>query len=189
MAKLTEIKTDRLLLRQWLTDDLADFATLNSDPEVMEFLPCILNREKSDAMAEKIKGLIVENGWGFWAVEVIDSKKFVGFVGLNRPAYELPVYPCVEIGWRLAREHWGKGYATEAAKASLDFAFNELDLDEVYSFTSVFNKKSSAVMERLKMVDQHSNFNHPMVPDTSKYQEHVLYKISRRQWADNHLSR
>lgn len=105
----------------------------------------------------------------------------------NKPTYELPVTTCVEIGWRLAREYWGKGYATEAAKASLDIGFRKLDLEEVYSFTSVSNWKSRAVMERLNMVNTKSNFEHPMIPQNSPLREHVLYKIDKQTWIENRI--
>lgn len=182
MTEIFELKTERLLLRQWQTDDLEHFAQLNADPEVMQYLPAILDKKQSDMLAEKIVERIHDNGWGFWAVEIIKQKSFAGFVGLNRPTYALPVNPCVEIGWRLARQHWGKGYATEAARASMDFAFKQLDLDNLYAFTSIHNNKSSAVMQRLNMTNQNTNFIHPMVPEEGLYKEHVLYKISKQHW-------
>ena len=184
MTKIVEIKTKRLLLRQWRNDDLAAFWLLNSDPEVMEYLPKILSEEESNDLADKIKSLISENGWGFWAVERLRDHSFIGFVGLHEPKYELPVKPCVEIGWRLARKYWGNGYATEAGKASLEFAFNNLNLNEVYSFTSIANKKSQAVMERLQLVNIQSNFDHPTIPDDSQYKEHVLFKIDKNSWLE-----
>ena len=169
-------------MRQWRDDDLYDFWLLNSDSEVMEFLPEIPSEEDSNALANKIIHLIEENGWGFWAVETISDNSFIGFVGLNKPNYKLPVNPCIEIGWRLARKFWGNGYATEAGNASLEFAFNNLNVNEIYSFTSVCNKKSEAVMKRLNMVNANSNFNHPTIPDNSPYREHVLYKIDKKNW-------
>ncbi len=111
----------------------------------------------------------------------------MGFVGLHEPTYDLPVTPCIEIGWRLAKEYWGKGYATEAAKTSLDFAFKKLNLPEVYSFASVSNRKSWTVMERLKMVNTKENFEHPDIPKNNPLREHVLYKITQRQWLENDL--
>lgn len=182
MTKVVELKTKRLLLRQWCKDDLADFALLNSDPEVMEYLPNILNEEESNHLADKIISLITDNGWGFWAVETLSDHSFIGFVGLHEPKYELPVKPCVEIGWRLARKYWGNGYATEAGNAALEFAFNNLNVNEIYSFTSVANKKSQAVMERLQLVNTHANFDHPSIPGDSQYREHVLYKIDKKSW-------
>jgi len=184
VAKLTEIKTERLLLRQWRKEDLSEFGLLNRDPQVMQYLPKLLTEEESDNLAEKIINLISENGWGFWAVERSTDNAFIGFVGLHEPKYELPVKPCVEIGWRLARKYWGNGYATEAANGVLAFAFNELGLNDVYSFTSVANLKSKAVMERLNLEDTHSNFDHPTIPVDSVYKNHVLYKIDKQRWLD-----
>jgi len=107
MSKRVELKTNQLLLRQWQKEDFPLFAKINSDPVVMEYYPSVLSEDESNAMAHKIESLISENSWGFWAVELIDEKKFIGFVGLHKPTYELPVTPCIEIGWRLAKEYWG----------------------------------------------------------------------------------
>ncbi|MFV2058172.1 MAG: GNAT family N-acetyltransferase [Thiohalomonadales bacterium] len=177
MSKIIEIRTDRLLLRQWCHDDYTPFATLNSDAEVMRYFPSRLNRKESDALASRIEALIAERGWGFWAVELIAQNSFIGFVGLHETTYEIPVTPCIEIGWRLAQEYWGNGYATEAARASLDVAFTKLNIETIYSFTAVSNVKSRAVMEELNMVNMQRNFDHPMVPQDSPLREHVLYKI------------
>lgn len=185
MTMIVEIKTQRLLLRQWNKEDLTRFAALNSDPEVMQYLPKILDKEESDILANKIISLITENGWGFWAVETLKDNSFIGFVGLHEPQYELPVKPCVEIGWRLARRFWGNGYATEAGNAALEYAFKTLNLENVYSFTSVKNKKSESVMKRLKLINLNSNFNHPSIPNNSQHREHVLYKISKETWIAN----
>ncbi len=182
MTEIIELKTERLRLRQWKREDFPAFARLNADPEVMEYYPDILNEEESDDMAQRFEALITYRGWGFWVVEKLDNKKFMGFVGLHEPTYDLPVTHCVEIGWRLARKYWGHGYASEAAKASLAVAFEKLDLPEVYSFTSVLNEKSKAVMERLGMIDTNRNFEHPMIPEGSPLREHVLYRINRENW-------
>ena len=123
MPKIIQIQTERLLLRQWKADDFKCFAKINSDPDVMSEL-------ESNAMAEKIQSLLAERGWGFWAVENLSDNNFIGFVGLHKPHYELPATPCVEIGWRLSKQYWGKGFATEAGKVSLDFAFDKLNLNE-----------------------------------------------------------
>ena len=185
MAKIIEIKTERLLLRQWHNTDYELFERINSDPVVMEYYPSTLTPEESNMMASKIESLIEERGWGFWAVELVEDKSFIGFVGLHEPTYELPVKPCIEIGWRLGKEYWGKGYATEAAKASLKFAFSDLNLGEVYSFTPVTNNRSRALMERLNMVNTNFNFGHPEVPLNSQLREHVLYVIKRHDWIEN----
>jgi len=182
MTKVVELRTDRLILRQWKKEDFPLFAKINADPVVMEYYPNILREDESNAMANKLEALISERSWGFWAVETIKEHKFVGFVGLHKPTYELPVTPCVEVGWRLGREYWRNGYATEAAEASLNFAFEELGLNEVYSFTPISNKKSWSVMRRLNMEDTGNNFEHPMIPENHPLREHVLYKITKTQW-------
>jgi len=161
MGRVIELQTERLFLRQWLSEDRPNFAKLNADPDVMEYYPNVLSTEESDAMAQKIESLIAKRGWGLWAVELIEKKSFIGFVGLHEPTYDLPVTPCVEIDWRLAKGYWGKGYATEAANAALGFAFTGLNLSEIYSFASVSNWKSLAVMERLGMINTKNNFEHP----------------------------
>ena len=183
MKQIRELVTERLILRQWKKSDFPLFAKLNADPDVMEFYPNTLSKSESNAMADKLHGLIAEQGWGFWAVETKKEQEFIGFVGLHKPGYDLPVTPCVEIGWRLAKKYWGKGYATEAAHESLRFGLEDLGLNEVYSFASVSNKRSSAVMKRLKMININSNFEHPMIPVGNSLREHVLYKITVEQWS------
>lgn len=187
MIDMVELKTERLILRQWHQNDLTDFAALNADSEVMKFFSYTMNKKESDELAEKIISRMNNNGWGFWAVETISDHVFIGFVGLNKPSYDVPVDPCVEIGWRLAKQYWGQGYATEAAKAALAFAFNKLELCEVYSFAAVGNQRSRAVMERLNMVNTSISFQHPMMPENSKHKEHVLYKIDRKQWLEKQV--
>ncbi len=184
MTEIIELKTGRLRLRQWKQEDYPAFAKLNADPEVMKYYPEMLNEKDSNDMAQRFEALLAYRGWGFWVVEKLDEKKFMGFVGLHEPTYDLPITPCVEIGWRLAKEYWGYGYASEAAKASLAVAFKKLDLPEVYSFTSVLNKKSQAVMEKLGMVNMKQNFDHPMIPKDSPLREHVLYKIDKQGWME-----
>src|SRR5690606_25323375 len=131
---LIEPETDRLLLRQWRESDKEPFYALNSDPRVMEYFPALLSKVKSDSVVDRAKSLIMERGWGFWAAELKETGAFIGFVGLHVPTDDLPFSPCVEIGWRLAHEHWGKGYATEAALAALNVGFHQLLLNEIVSF-------------------------------------------------------
>lgn len=182
MIQIAKLETERLILRQWTESDRVAFALLNADDRVMASLPAVLNKSESDALADRIEALIARRGWGLWALELKQNPQFIGFVGLHEPTYDLPFTPCVEIGWRLAREHWGKGYATEAANAALDYAFKVLALNEVYSFTSVINKKSRAVMQRLNMLDTQQNFVNPMLADNDSLREHVLYKIDRHSY-------
>jgi RimJ/RimL family protein N-acetyltransferase len=181
---LIELDTARLRLRQWCDEDLGPFARLNADPEVMAFFPSRLERAASDAMASRIRGAIAERGWGFWAVEERASGVFIGFIGLQPPAARLPFSPCIEIGWRLARAYWGKGYATEGARASLRAGFEQLGLGEIVSFTALGNRRSRAVMERLGMLeDAQAAFDHPSVPEASPLRAHCLYRLSRERWA------
>ncbi len=176
------LKTQRLILRPWQTSDLKPFAEMNADSDVMRYYPSVLSTSESDELAEKISARLSENGWGFWALELKDNGEFIGFTGLNKPGYDLPCNPCVEVGWRLSKKHWGKGYATEAAQASLQFAFEELNLDSVVSFASAVNTASWRVMERIGMRNTHNNFNHPIIPAGSPLSDHVLYKIKRSDW-------
>lgn len=182
MKNITELSTPRLILRQWQAQDRDVFARMNADAEVMKFYPALLTEQKSDALADRIEQLIVDQGWGLWALEEKASQQFIGFTGLHHPDASLPCAPCVEIGWRLDRQSWGKGYATEAAQAALTFAFKQLACPEVYSFASVANKKSQAVMQRLGMHNTAQNFEHPEIPQGHVLREHVLYCLSKQEW-------
>ncbi|MFO7603058.1 MAG: GNAT family N-acetyltransferase [Gammaproteobacteria bacterium] len=188
MAQLIEIDTDRLRLRQWCPADREPFAMLNSDPGVMEFFPGLLSRAESDALADRCQALISERGWGFWAVTPRDTGEFIGFVGLHIPTDTLPFSPCVEVGWRLAAKYWGKGYATEAARAALGVGFERLALAEIVSFTCLGNIRSRAVMQRLGMHDTGTTFAHPNIPVGNALREHCLYKITREQWRTNNVT-
>lgn len=185
MIEIIQPETERLLLRQWRISDQQPFAELNADLEVMRYFPAPLSRVQSDAMAERCEALIEERGWGFWAVELKGNGQFIGFVGLNIPVVELPFSPCVEIGWRLARPFWGKGYATEAAKAALQVGFETLALPEIVSFTALTNIRSQAVMARLGMQRNRVTFEHPGVPLESELREHCLYRLAHKRWRAN----
>jgi len=176
------LTTERLHLRQWKESDLPAFSNMNADPDVMKYYLSKLNSSESDTLAEKIFKLIDVKGWGFWAVELKVNSKFLGFVGLNEPDYTLPFSPCIEIGWRLGKQYWGKGYASEAAKQCLNVAFTQLDLDEVVSFTSLSNTRSQSVMKKIGMTNTANNFHHPLVPRGHPLSEHVLFKIAKVDW-------
>lgn len=135
MSHPYEIETEHLRLRQWRPADYPVFAQMGQDAEVMRYFPAKLSRQESDAMAQRCHDLIAQRGWGMWAAEEKATGDFIGFIGLHIPAAELPFSPCVEIGWRLARAAWGRGLATEGASAALTFAFEQLSLPEVVSFT------------------------------------------------------
>lgn len=173
------IRTERLVLREWRDDDRDDWAAMNADPQVMEFFPARLDRVQSDAAFDRISGALAERGWGLWAVE--HEGRFLGFTGLAPVGFEAPFTPATEIGWRLRRDAWGHGFATEAARAVMRFAFDELGLDEVVSFTSVANARSRAVMARLGMThDPADDFDNPKVPAGSPLRPHVLYRLKRK---------
>jgi RimJ/RimL family protein N-acetyltransferase len=174
-----ELDTPRLRLRRWRDADLAPFAALNADPAVMEFFPSALSRGESDALAARIRASMAERGWGLWAVEVPGVSPFIGFVGLDVPGPHVPVSPCVEIGWRIATEHWGKGFASEAARAALAVGFERLALAEIVSFTAAANRRSRAVMERIGMRFAGETFEHPNVPVGSPLRSHVVYRLAR----------
>lgn len=176
--------TGRLHLRPWRAADAEPFAALNADPEVMAFFPARLSREASDALLARCQARIVAQGWGLWATELRSTGEFIGFVGLQVPRVPLPFSPCVEIGWRLARAHWGKGLATEAARAALRVGFERLALQEIVSFTAVVNHRSRAVMERLGMQAAPATFEHPGVPEGSPLRTHCLYRLARERWAE-----
>jgi RimJ/RimL family protein N-acetyltransferase len=181
---VAELRTQRLLLRQWRDEDFDPFAALNADPETMRYFPQAPSREQSDALAEHSRRQISEHGWGLWAVEVVGGASFVGFVGLARPSFEEHFTPAVEVGWRLAREHWGHGYATEAGRAALAYGFEELGLEEIVSFTSELNEPSWRVMERIGMShDPADDFEHPRIAPGHPLRPHVLYRLSQADLA------
>lgn len=172
-----EIRTERLVLRRWTQSDRTPFAELNSDKRVMEHFPAVLTRAESDAMVERIEAHFERHGFGLWAVEVVDEVPFIGFVGLAVPSFEAHFTPCVEVGWRLAAAFWGRGFATEAARACVAFAFDRAGLDAIVSMTVPENIRSRRVMERLGMTrDPADDFSHPTLPD---HRWHVLYRLRR----------
>lgn len=184
MVGPVELVTPRLRLRQWRPDDLTACARMVADPEVMKFFPAPLSRTESDELAARCRSLIEERGWGFWAAELREAATFIGFVGLHIPSADLPFSPCVEVGWRLAREHWSRGYATEAATAALEFGFTTLGLGQIVSFTTLGNVRSQAVMHRLGMRRDPEPFEHPALPVGHPLRAHCLYRLDRNVWLD-----
>jgi RimJ/RimL family protein N-acetyltransferase len=185
-----ELRTERLLLRRWRDEDREPFAALNADPRVMEHFPGLMTREASDAFVDRITAGLEANGFGLWAVEVPSDAPFIGFVGLSVPSFEAHFTPAVEVGWRLAAESWGHGYATEAARASLAHGFGTVGLDEIVSFTVPANRRSRAVMERIGMRhDEPGDFEHPNLPESSPLRRHVLYRLGRDEWLSEQRAR
>lgn len=174
------IETERLILRPWQPSDRAPFWAMGQDAEVMQYLLPLTDRAASDAVAEKLNTHIEMHGFGFWALEEKGGAPFIGFTGLIHVSADKPFAPAVEIGWRLARAHWGKGYASEAARASLAYGFDTLKLNEIVSLTVPANTRSQAVMKRIGMTrNPDDDFDHAAVPDGSPLKRHVLYRLTR----------
>jgi RimJ/RimL family protein N-acetyltransferase len=192
------LRTERLILRPWRDEDLAPFAALNADPAVMEHFPATLTRAESDAFAARVRSEMAERGFGLWAVEAPGVAPFIGFTGLAVVRFDAPFRRAapqappggarseaepsevIEIGWRLARAHWGQGYSPEAARAALAFGFEHLGLAEIVSFTATGNARSRRVMEKIGMThDPAGDFEHPSLPPGHRLRRHVLYRIRR----------
>ncbi len=175
---MTELRTERLLLRQWREEDREPWAAMNADPEVMRYFPSTQARAETDAAFDRISAGLAERGWGLWAVDL--DGEFLGFTGLAVPRFDAHFTPATEIGWRFARHAWGHGYATEAARTVLAHAFDVLELPEVVSFTAVQNTPSRRVMERIGMAhDPADDFDHPSLAVDSPLRRHVLYRLRR----------
>ena len=175
-----EIRTNRLLLRRWLPEDLPPFAALNADPAVMEHFPSTLTRQQSATLADRIEAHFLQHGFGLWAVEISDVTPFAGYIGLSVPTFQAHFTPCVEIGWRLAKRYWGMAYVTEGARAVLKFGFEKLGLNEIVSFTVPGNIPSRRVMEKIGMTHSaEDDFDHPSLIE-GQPRRHVLYRVSRR---------
>ena len=173
------LESDRLLLRGWANDDLEPFAAMNADENVMKYYPAVYSREQSDAFAERIQQGLDDNGFGLYAVEVKSTGDFVGYVGLAKAEFPAAFTPAVEIGWRLAFDSWGRGFATEAARVCLAYGFAEFGFRELVSFTTRRNRRSIAVMERIGMSRYpHDDFEHPELPIGHPHRPHVLYRCT-----------
>lgn len=178
------MRTERLLLRRWRNSDRQPFARLNADPQVMEFLPSVLSEEESNLLVDRIEAHFQEHRFGLYAVEIRSERRFIGFIGLSVPTFHAAFTPCVEIGWRLAGECWGQGLATEGAREIVRYAFEELQLEDLVSFTVPANVRSQRVMKKLGMTrDPKDDFDHPRLPAGHRLQRHVLYRLSRSGWS------
>lgn len=183
------MKSNRMILRPWREEDLEPFALLNADPRVMEYFPATLSREESDQLAKRVIKCYEDNGYCLWAVEIPDIANFIGFIGLAPIPFTAHFTPAIEVGWRLAYDYWGYGFATEGANLALDYGFNVLNQDEIVSITTVENLRSRRVMERIGM---HRNlmddFDHPKLPAGHPLMRHVLYRITNEEWKKRHES-
>lgn len=180
------LQTERLILRGWQPSDLAPFAQINADAEVMQYFPATLSWQESEALIERIKNHHQVHGFGLWAVEERTTGAFMGLIGLNVPTFQAHFTPAVEVGWRLAKAFWGKGYATEGARKAISYGFEVIGLTEIVSFTAQSNLRSIAVMKRLGMTYQEADdFDHPSLPSNHPLQRHVLYRLSSNQAFSN----
>ena len=177
-----ELRSQRLILRDWRDSDLPAWIAMNADPDVRRYFPSVLSEEQALGEAERIRAHGEREGFTFWALEIPGVTEFAGFVGLLRTSFEAHFTPCVEIGWRLAPACWGKGYATEAARLALDYGFGALQLDEIVALAVMDNLPSHAVMERIGMVrNVADDFDHPRIPEGHPLRRHLLYRIQRQQ--------
>lgn len=180
------INTKRLILRPWTEEDLEPFAQLNADARVREYFPGLLSRQESDASVKLASEHIQRCGWGFWAASLVETGEFIGFIGLEDVYFSAPfnkLAPAVEIGWRLAFNHWGKGYATEGALAALKYGYETLGLQEIVSFTAVANQRSRHVMEKIGMHHRsEDDFDHPKLAEGHPLRRHVLYRLEKTRW-------
>jgi len=174
------LETPRLRLRPYRDSDLDGLANLCADPEVMRHFPETLDRAAAAALAERIKVHFERHGFGPWSVEIKGEADYAGFIGLMAPTFDTHFTPCMEVGWRLARHYWHKGYATEGARAVLAYGFDALGQGEIVSMTVPANRRSRAVMERLGMKrDPADDFDHPNLPEGHVLRRHVLYRLGR----------
>lgn len=173
-------ESERLGFRSWRESDRKLLRQMGKDKDVMEYFPSLLTDRESDIFLDKINKHFIDKGFGLWPVELKDTGEFIGFIGLLEANFESDFTPCVEIGWRIRKEFWGKGYGTEGARRVLDYGFEKLDLDEIYSFTSILNTRSENLMKKLGM-EKVLYFDHPHVEDGHRLKRHVLYKIGRKK--------
>ena len=177
------LTTSRLRLRLWRDEDLEPYAALNADPRVREFFPSVQTHQESANSMECIRDHWRRRGFGVWAVEVIGGAPFIGFIGLSVPSFDAPFTPCLELGYRLAYEHWGRGYATEGSRAALEFGFATIGAPEIVALTAVGNERSRRVMERLGMRRSATDdFDHPNIGAGHRLRRQVLYRLSATEW-------
>ncbi|HAT9018364.1 TPA: GNAT family N-acetyltransferase [Legionella pneumophila subsp. pneumophila] len=172
------LTTSRLLLRAWDREDTIPFYRMSQDPRVMKYFPELWSMDMVKDFIIRMNEQLSQKKFTLWAAEVKDNKQYIGFIGLNAPTWNAHFTPCVEIGWRLATEFWGQGYATEGAKAVLEYAFLDMHIPEIVSFTVPDNSRSRGVMERIGMIrDFAGDFLHPKLVSDHRLAKHVLYRI------------
>lgn len=188
MAEGPELVTNRLRLRRWRQMYLGPMAAINADPLVMEHMPATMTEEETAEWIAKVEAGFEEHGFGMWAVEYAVSGQLVGFAGLQPVGFEAHFTPAVEVAWRLASEHGGKGFATEAARAAIRYGFTEGGLSEIVGITVAVNTRCTNVMHRIGMTnDPRDDFDHPDFPEDSALRRHVLYRMTRNHWLEVRL--
>lgn len=170
--------SERLGFRNWIEQDKPKMHIINSDPQVMEFFPAIPNETQTDAFVDRMKVLFSRRGFCYFAVDRLDNKAFIGFIGIAEKNFEADFTPCIDIGWRLDKNEWGKGYASEGAKKCLEYAFEKMALKNIKSICPVSNKKSEKVMNKIGM-KKVKDFKHPLLTEYKELEVCVLYEIER----------
>ncbi len=177
------IQTEGLILRQWCDQDMDPYRQLNSDPRVMEFFSAPWTQEESDASLQSAQNHIEKYGWGKWAVSLLKTNEFIGRIGLEDIDFQASFSPNIELGYRIAYKHWGKGYASEGAKAALEYAFQHLNLEEIVAFNPIQNLRSQLVMQRIGMHHRpKDDFDHPKLSKEHRLNRHVLYRLRLDEW-------
>jgi len=172
-----KLETNRLILREWIDSDIPVFIKMGKDPRVMEFFPGLWDEEKSHESLKQNREEFTQSGFGKFALELKETGEFIGYTGLAKVNFEAHFTPAIEIGWRLDSQHFGKGYATEAAKEVLRFAFEDLRLKEIVAFTVPQNLASQNVMKKIGMTrDFSGDFLHPKLPKSHPFAKHVLFR-------------
>lgn len=179
MNKQYIFKSERLGFRNWIASDKLKMAEINADPKVMEYFPSTQNFQQTEAFIERMQKQFIENGFCYFAVDKLSDHKFIGFIGIAEQTFLSDFTPCVDIGWRLSQDEWGKGFATEGAKKCLNFAFNDIGLKKIMSICPIINDKSEHVMEKLGMIKT-MTFNHPLLEKYKELESCVLYEIERK---------
>ncbi|SIN61931.1 Protein N-acetyltransferase, RimJ/RimL family [Parasphingorhabdus marina DSM 22363] len=179
---VSRLETDRLVLREWRDEDRPAFAAMNTDPEVMRYFPALLTEEQSNALVDRITGHFLEHGFGLWALEEKESGEFFGFTGFQTCPPHYPLTGELEIGWRLARTHWRRGLAFEAASACLDWIWANSEWPRIVSFTAEINEPSWRLMAKLGLeIRPELAFDHPALKENSPLRRHVVYAKDRPQ--------
>jgi RimJ/RimL family protein N-acetyltransferase len=174
-------QSERLGFRNWFTTDIEIMAEINSDEEVMEFFPSIKSKKETTEFIGRMQNQLQEKGICYYAVDKLETKEFIGFIGLSEQIFASDFTPCIDIGWRLKKDEWNKGYATEGAKRCLDYVFNMLKLEKIFAVAPIVNLKSELVMKKIGM-KKVKNFNHPALAENEKLRECCLYEISAEEF-------